>query len=199
MKGFITKNTLRLGLSGICLVSLIGCYHYRELVDPCWPERYNSMARVGVRTIPFAQADKGHLLEQTVWNWHFEPDKNGAASDHLSGAGMAVLSRIARTLPAPDLQLYLQNAQDIPYTDAVAPDKLVAQRDQMNKRRIDSILRYMSTQTPSGGSGAFQVAVHDFGPTSVPGDWPSYSLFKVEQNLKNGVPQFFQAPQYNTK
>ncbi|HMF16493.1 MAG TPA: hypothetical protein VKE98_04765, partial [Gemmataceae bacterium] len=89
MKGFITKNTLRLCLSGACLVSLIGCYHYRELVDPCWPERYNSVARHGVRDMFYAQADKGHLLEQTVWNWHFETDKSGAPTEHLNGAGMA--------------------------------------------------------------------------------------------------------------
>jgi hypothetical protein len=199
MNGFITKNTLRLCLSGVCLVSLIGCYHYRELVDPCWPERYNYIARHGVRDPFYAQADKGHLLEQTIWNWHFETDSKGLATDHLNGAGMAVLSRIARTLPAPDLQLFVQNAQDVPYVNGMAPEKIVAQRDQLNKRRIDAILRYMSTQQPAGGNGAFQVAVHDFAPTSLPGLWPVLTEFKVEQNMKNGMPQIFMPPTYTTK
>jgi hypothetical protein len=199
MKGFITKNTLRLCLSGACLVSLIGCYHYRELVDPCWPERYNAMARHGVRDPFYAQADKGHLLEQTVWNWMFDTDKAGGPTENLNGAGMARLAQITRTLPAPDMQLFLQTAQDVPYTNGVAPEKIVAQREQLNKRRIDSILRFMSTQTPAGGSGAFQVAVHDFAPTSVPGNHPLLAVDNYEKGLKNGMPQIFVPPTYSTK
>lgn len=199
MKGLITKNTLRLCLSGACLVSLIGCYHYRELVDPCWPERYNSMARHSIRDFHNAQADKGHLLEQTIWNWHFEMDKTGAPTDKLNGAGHEVLRRITRTMPTPDSQLYLQNAQDILYTDGAAPEKLVAQREQLNKRRIDSILRFLSTQPSSGGSGMYQVAVHDFAPTSLEGTWSPNALSNIEKNVKSGTRQVFEPPMYSTK
>ena len=42
MKGFIPRTVLGLTL---CLSSLAGCSCYREIVDPCWPERYNAMAQ----------------------------------------------------------------------------------------------------------------------------------------------------------
>ena len=198
MNGFITKNTLRLCFSAVGLVSLIGCYHYRELVDPCWPERYNSIARHSVRDFHNAQADRGHMLEQTIWNWHFEQDKTGAPTERLNGAGMEVLRRIARTLPAPDPQLYVQNAEDLLYTDGAA-EKIVAQREMLNKRRIDTVLRFMSTQMSPGAPMTYQVAVHNFYPPSMQGNWPPIALEQIERNIKGGLPQPFQPPTYSTK
>ena len=40
MKGFIPRTALGLSLG---LMSLAGCAYYREVVDPCWPQRYNAM------------------------------------------------------------------------------------------------------------------------------------------------------------
>ena len=200
MKGFISKNTLRLALSGSCLVSLLGCYHYRELVDPCWPERYNAMARHSVREMHYAQAERGHMLEQTIWNWHFDTDKVGAPTDRLNGAGMEVLSRIARTLPAPDFQLYLQNARDIPDTDGMPADKLVAKRHDLNKLRTYAILRYLATQITVSGMGTYQVAVHDYTSPGQAGAWTTFATEgTIEKNLKTGIRQPFPAPEYSTK
>ena len=205
MNGFITKNTLRLCFSAFGLVSLIGCYQYRDLVDPCWPERYNSMARHSVREMHFAQAEKGHMLEQTVWNWYFErePDdtkvkdaKPGDPTARLNPAGMEVLRRISRTLPAPDFQLFLQNAQDVKYDAKDGPETIVAKREKLNRDRIDSILRFLATQpTP----GAFQVAVHDFAPTSLRGEWPGWAIERQDGNLKGAIRHPFAAPDYSTK
>ena len=199
MNGFITKNTLRLCFSAASLVSLIGCYHYRELVDPCWPERYNAIARQSVRDMHNIQADKGHLLDQTIWNWQFEPEKNGAAGDKLNGAGMEVLRRISRTLPAPDMHLFVQNAQDIPYVDGVPPDKIINQREHLNRRRIDSILRFLATQPSAGGSASYQVAVHDFAPPGLPGYQTVIAVERNDLNIKGGIPQPFVSPTYSTK
>lgn len=166
MKGFIKHAA-----TGICfsaaLIPFVGCYHYRELVDPCWPERYNGMARQSVRDISNAQADQGHILDQTVWNWHFKADeKTGGATDELNAAGIEHLKYISRRLPAPDTQLYLQNAQDIAYDGKADPQTFVKTRQQLNDRRIAAIQRVMATQTFSG-AGNFTVAVHDFAPPGI--------------------------------
>jgi hypothetical protein len=197
MNGFIKK-----AVAGSCLSAslalLLGCDHYRDLVDPCWPERYNYIARHSIRDMFNAQADRGHMLEQTLWNWHFEADpKSGGPSDRLNGAGQEVLRRIARTQPAPDHQLFLQNAQDIPYVEGIAPEKLVAQREALNKRRMENVQRFLATQMMAGG--AYQIAVHDFTPNSLPGHWPNMAIDAIEKNVKNGMPQVIVAPTYTTK
>ncbi len=40
MKGFIAKTVTTVGLSG----AVLGCY-YRDIVDPCYPQRYEYAAR----------------------------------------------------------------------------------------------------------------------------------------------------------
>jgi hypothetical protein len=198
MNGFIRKAVAGSCLSAGLISFLAGCEHYRNLVDPCYPERYNSMARHSTAEMLNAQNDKGHILEQTVWNWHFDPDpKTGAASDKLNGAGMAVLQRISRTLPCPDFQLFLQNAQDIPYVDGVAPEKLVAARNSLNERRAAAIQKFMATQVVVHGGGSYQVAVHDFAPTSLPGTWPIAAEENILKNVKTGQPQNFTPPAVN--
>ena len=55
MKGFIRQTAVGCCF-GAVLFTLAGCYTYRNLVDPCWPERYSSMARHSVRDISNAHA-----------------------------------------------------------------------------------------------------------------------------------------------
>ncbi len=196
MKGFIRQTTAVVAF-GSLLFAGVGCYHYRELVDPCWPERYNSLARQSVRDLHNAQADKGHVLDQTIWNYHFEIDpKTGAPTDHLNAMGIEHLKHLSRKLPAPDPQLYLQNAQDVPYAANVAPEKLVAQRNQLNDRRAKAIEKFLSTQT-AVRPASYQVAVHDFAPTSYPPTWTDSSIQNIERNTKSGVMQNFVMPAIN--
>src|SRR5438309_1358746 len=91
MKGFIKKTAAALGLMA-GLFTFLGCQHYREVVDPCWPERYNSMAAGSVREVHNAQAYKGHTLNQTIWNDDFDGDK-------LKPSGMTRLKYIAHREP----------------------------------------------------------------------------------------------------
>jgi hypothetical protein len=199
MNGFIKKAVAGSCLS-VSLALLVGCDHYRDIVDPCWMERYDGMARHSVYDMLNGQADRGHMLEQTIWNWHFEADpKTGGPTDRLNGAGLAVLARISRTLPAPDGQLFVQNAQDIPYVEGIPGDKLLAQRDDLNKRRIDAIQRFMATQGITHPGMRYQVAVHDFTPTGVPSYWTPMAIESVEKNIKSGTPQTFAPPTYATK
>ena len=88
MNGFIPRTVLALSTS---LLLLAGCATYREVVDPCWPERYSSMARQSVNEATNAQAFNGHVLDQTVWNYHFEE-----GTDKLRRSGQLLLDRLAR-------------------------------------------------------------------------------------------------------
>ena len=192
MNGFIRKTVAGCCFSAGLVSFLAGCDHYRDLVDPCRQDRWNSLAKHSAQDMFNAQADKGHILEQTVWNWHFEADpKTGGPSDRLNGAGIAVLQRISRTLPAPDFQLFLQNAQDIPYTEGVVPEKLVKARNDLNEKRAAAIQRFMATQVAVHGGGSYQVAVHDFAPTSLPSTWTTTAEQNIEKNVKSGLPQNF--------
>lgn len=162
MNGFI-KTTV----AGLCLGSgltvMVGCYQYRQLVDPCWPERYNAEARMSVRNTFAAQVHNGHMLDQTVWNYHFEIDpKTGLPTDRLNPAGMEHLKYLARKLPVPDTRLYLQTAQEIPGAGVMSPERLGQVRADLDSRRVAAIQRYLAgMMSGRPTAAAFDVAVVD--------------------------------------
>jgi hypothetical protein len=157
MKGFFPRTALALSVS---LSLVAGCATYRELVDPCWPERYDSMARHAVNEAAYAQAYNGHVLDQTVWNYHFESDpKTGAPTARLTPAGMEHLKYISRRRPAPDTRIYLATAQDIPGLATQPADKILEVRAKLNSDRIAAIQRFLAIQT--GSPVAFAIEIHD--------------------------------------
>ena len=167
MKGFIKQFAAGCGFCAI-LFTLAGCYHYRNLVDPCWPERYNVIARDSVREMHNAQAQAGHELGQTVFTWHFEVNEKGAPTARLNPAGIEALKTISRRKPAPDGQIYLQNAQDIAYTQGANPDHVLRMREQLNLERKKAIEDFMRTQIAVLGGG-YHVVVRDLAtPTGDP-------------------------------
>lgn len=101
----------------LCLVPLsltiTGCFGYRDVVDPYYPKRYNVDARNSVRASLAPQVSNGNVLDQTVWDFHFEtgkPELNAMGKDHLK--------RLARRRPAAQEVIFLQVAQN--------PDERVA-------------------------------------------------------------------------
>jgi hypothetical protein len=162
MNGFIKATVTGLCL-GTGLASMVGCYEYRQLVDPCWPERYNAEARLSVRDTFAAQAYNGHVLDQTVWNYNFEADpKTGGPTDRLNASGMERLKYLVRRKPVPDSHLYLQTAQDIPGAATMAPDKLAQARSELDNRRVAAVQKYVSgIMSGYNQQVAFQVAIHD--------------------------------------
>jgi hypothetical protein len=158
MKGFIAKTTPVVFLSG-ALAALGGCVGYRDVVDPCYPERYEYASREEVKAAILPQVNNGHVLDQTVWNYQFERNPDGTASDLLTPGGEAHLAYLARRRPHPDPSLYLQTAQDIPY-DPAHPERFVEERAKLDNLRIAAIQRFLNAQT-AGRPMAFQVAVHD--------------------------------------
>jgi len=153
MKGFITRSVLTLcWLSG--MAAFQGCTHYHDVVDPCYPERYNSMARQEVTGAFAPQVNNGHVLDQTVWNYHFED-----GTDKLTVGGQSHLTYLARRRPTPDPLVYLQTAQDIKY-EVNAAEKFAGSRTELDNKRIQAVQSYLNAQS-AGRNVTFQVVVHD--------------------------------------
>jgi hypothetical protein len=155
MNGFISKwmpaAFLAGGLGLVC-----GCDAYRNVVDPCYPERYEFAAREEVHEAIAPQVNNGHVLDQTIWNDMFEP---GTAK--LTPGGMDHLTTLVRRRPCPDTVVYLQVAEDIPY-DPAAPDKFAAARVELDGKRIVAVQNYLTAQT-AGRHLVWEVIPHDPG------------------------------------
>src|SRR5437867_1886311 len=99
MKGFITRTvTVLCAGSGLALAG--GCW-YRDIVDPCYPQRYEFVARQEVGAAFAPQVFNGHVLDQTIWNYQFE-----GGTDKLTPGGMEHLAYLARRRPFPDGVIY---------------------------------------------------------------------------------------------
>jgi hypothetical protein len=159
------------------------CQLYRNLVDPCYPQRYEFMARREVNGAFIPQVQNGHVLDQTVWNWMFE-----AGTDRLTTGGLAHLAYLARRRPCPDTVLYLQSAQDVVY-DPAAPDKMVTVRQELDVKRSQAIERYLVAQT--AGHVVPQVIVHDpaeVGQAAIPvGFTVQQMYFRSRGGLQGGT------------
>jgi hypothetical protein len=151
MKRYLTHMLVAVGAASPLLA---GCSNYRNWVDPCWPERYNNTARREVVQSFAPQVQNGHILDQTVWNYMFE-----AGTDELNGYGKEKLDFYVRQRPAPDPNVFLQTAHDVPYSPT-EPERLGEARRELDLKRVQSIQRYLSAQMV-GRPMTFDVAIHD--------------------------------------
>ncbi len=178
MKGFIRKAAAVLccaaGVGGL------GCYTYHDLVDPCYPERYNYMARKEVVAAYSPQIQNGHVLDQTVWNYDFE-----AGTDKLTGGGLEHLAYLARRRPTPDTTVYLQTAQDVSY-DPAKPEDLANKRQDIDGKRVAAIQKFLNAQT-NGRRGEFTVLIHDPSEVGVSGAWAASESAQVLGRVRGGL------------
>jgi hypothetical protein len=176
MNGFIRKAVLAAcGTAGA-----LGCYGYRDLVDVCYPVRYNYMARDEVNCAMAPQVQNGHVLDQTIWNYFFEP-----GTDRLTPLGLDRLAYLARRRPCPDPNLWLQTAQDIIY-DPAAPEKMAEAREDLDKKRCNAVQCFLVQQT-AGRPMSFHIAVHDpaeVGLSAVP---VNLSVLQMYYRFKGGL------------
>jgi len=179
MNGLIQRGLVTACLVGGVVVSN-GCV-YRKLVDPCWPERYEYLARQEVNEAFCAQVNNGHVLDQTVWNYHFE-----AGTDKLTPGALQHLAYLARRRPTPDPVLYLQTAQDVPY-DPAAPERYAEQRTGLDGRRIESVKKFLGAQTAGRGVD-FQVMVHDPSEVGMAAQPAALSIQKMYQGVRGTLP-----------
>jgi hypothetical protein len=131
-----------------------GCYSWGDICDPCYPQRYEFAARQEVKQAFAPQVLNGHILDQTVWNYHFEP---GSAT--LTPAGLEHLAYLARRRPCPDPNIYLQVAQDISYDPNKFAD-FVEARNTLDTKRAQAIQDFLTAET-SGRNLTFNVVRHD--------------------------------------
>ena len=161
MKGFITRAWRGLGLSA-GMLAFAGCFPcYQNVVDTCWPERYNAMARTEVNGAFGTQVQNGHVLDQTIWNADFQPGKA-----NLTLGGIDHLIYLARRRPAPDTTVYVQTAQDVAY-DPNAPDQLVKGRSTLDAERAAAVQRFLAAET-AGTPLSWTVLVHNPSPVGIP-------------------------------
>jgi hypothetical protein len=151
MKGFIGKAAV------LCCVAAsagAGYYYPDNCYDPCYPARYNWMSRWEVNAAMAPQVQNGHVLDQTIWNYYFEP-----GTDKLTTGGLERLAYLARRRPCPDTVVYLQTAQDVVY-DQMVPERMVEARQTLDGKRIAAVQAYLTAQT-AGRPMTFQVVIHD--------------------------------------
>jgi hypothetical protein len=153
MNGFITRTAMTVCLTA-GLAGVTGCCGYSDVVDPCYPTRYCFAARREVCEARYQQVHNGHVLDQTVWNWQFEP-----GTDKLNVAGMDHLIYLLRRRPCPDQCIYLATAEDLVY-DPEHPEKFPEARADLDAKRIAAIQKYLTAQTAGRGL-AFNIVVHD--------------------------------------
>jgi len=182
MKGLIRKACLTLGSVGL-LAGSLGCYAYQDIVDPCYPERYWHAARQNVYSAFAPQVQNGHVLDQTIWNHHFE-----AGTDKLAPGGLEQLNYLARRRPQPTATVFIQTAEDIPY-DPAKPEEFVRKRQELNTKRGEAVRKYLnSITTARGGSeGYFQVVVHEPGQVGQPADPATRTVQQMHARVRGGL------------
>jgi hypothetical protein len=153
MKGFIPKAVWA-ACGAALLASAGGCLTYKDLVDPCYPERYEAMARHEVYEASGPQVANGHVLDQTVWNDFFE-----AGTDKLTPGGLEHLAYLVRRRPKPDCTVFLETAKDVAY-DPAHPEKYSDQRADLDAKRTVAVQKFLDAETAGRGL-AFEVVVHN--------------------------------------
>ena len=125
-----------------------------ELYDRCWPERYSNLAQRGVNRAFAPQILNGHVLDQTVWNHHFE-----TGTDRLTQGGLAHLQYISRRRPEPDRTVYLATSNDLAY-DPACPERYCGAKQELDGLRAMAIQKFMAGSN-CGRCADFQILVHD--------------------------------------
>lgn len=154
--------------------------HWRNAVDPCYPERYNHAARQATHA-PFAQqVHNGHVLNQTIWNYYFED-----GSDKLTAAGQEKLLSLARVRPAPDPKIYIQAAMDVALT-AQNADKIADLRADLDAKRAEAITKYLSS-VPAIAQVAYEIYVHNPATPGIPSEAAAGAYRASLQGYRGGI------------
>lgn len=116
---------------------------YQDYADGYWPDRYKPASREAVLHPHETQVRNALIADATIGNYMFE-----SGTDVLTDNGKQKLDYLARRGMCADGHLYLQTARDLTY-DAKNPTELVAKRGELDAKRGQAVLAYMSSQ-PGG-------------------------------------------------
>ncbi len=151
-----------------------------QLYDRCWPERYNNLAIREVNRAATPQVLNGHILDQTVWNHHFE-----TGTDRLTPGGQAVLQYLSRRRPCPDTTIYLATAMDLAY-DPACPDRYCGARQELDSLRAASIQKFL-VGLNCGRPTDFHVCVHDPADVSISTVPSGSSVIQMYARYRGGL------------
>jgi hypothetical protein len=183
MKGLITKALAAAG--GSAVLALAGCCStdcsYSDLVDICYPQRYEAMSRREVNEAMAPQLNNGHVLDQTVWDDYFE-----AGTDKLTPGGQEHLKYLARRRPHADPVIYLQAAQDVTY-DPAHPEAYVKARADLNNKRVQAIETFLGAYTAAAPE-SFRVVVHDPGEVGQSAVGVARSVLLMHNSYQGALP-----------
>jgi hypothetical protein len=182
MNGIIKKAVALFCLGGAATLS--GCCNDCKLCncyDNCWLDRYAYQANISVNQAFGAQVNNGHVLEQTIFTYHFEP-----ATDVLTKGGQDHLAYLARRRPSPDCRIYLQTAQDIVY-DSAAPEQYTSARAELDGKRVVAIQRFLNAET-AGRALIFDVVIHDAPTPSLPTQAIAIGVGRLYNNFQGVMP-----------
>ena len=152
-------------LSGCAAPHPSGQQAYGNLVDLCWPERYNAMAAKSVNQAFAGQVNNGKVLDNTIYADMFVPGKA-----ELTLAGYYKLDVLAKRRPAPPSKLYLQTAPDVTF-DPTNPNDFIYKRADLNNRRKEAIITYLSARV-AGRPVPWDIVIHDPPDVGMPGSLP---------------------------
>jgi hypothetical protein len=150
-------------VAGLAAVAATGCETYHNLVDPCWPARYNYTARREVVEAFAPQVQNGHILDQTIWNYDFEK-----GTDQLNPMGFAKLDNLVQRRPQPDPNIYLATARDVRF-DPANPEAYGEGRKELDSKRVAAVQKYLQAQMV-GRPMQFEVMLHDPFEVGLPGE-----------------------------
>jgi len=182
MKRYMTRLVAGVVLAGGAALAA-GCHadgDHHGHGDPCWPDRYANEARAALVANFQPQVENGQVLDQTVWNTHFEQ-----GTDRLNGAGMDKLDQIARRRPHPDPRVFIQTARDFVY-DAGKPEDYAAKRQELDTKRVTAVQKYLSASL-TGRPVTFDIQIHDPAPPGIDGAAPRIILPTPQQRVSGPV------------
>jgi hypothetical protein len=151
-----------------------------NLYDRCWPQRYNYVAEKEVNAGFTPQVQNGHILDQTIWTYFFEP-----GSDRLTPAGLDHLAYLVRRRPCPDTVVYVQTVNDLPF-DPACPERYAAACQELDGRRVMAVQKFLVARTAPRPVD-FQVVLHDPGDVTIATTGLGFALPQMYSRYRGGL------------
>jgi hypothetical protein len=145
-----------------------------------WPERPGYLARESVLHPFEVQQMNAGILDSVLNTTDFD-----AGTERLNGVGREKLNRAARKMPMPDQIVFLQTAGDVAY-DETMPERSIAARTELDQKRAQAILTYLSTR-PNTRGVSFQVQTIDIADPNTNSSGPASAVRGLANQYRSSI------------
>ena len=114
--------------------------------------------------------DNGHVLDQTIWNYHFEP-----GTDKLTPAGLEKLDYLARTPAGPGPAAVPADGPRRGRTTRPTRTSWSPTASDLDAKRAAAVQKYLAARPPAG-RWPFEVQVHDPADPGIDGRRPGNAV-----------------------